>query len=388
MKMLRLPRSQVRLGMKLPWSVRDENCVLLLAKGFVLLDQEQLDALLVRGAFVDEEEVRAAAEAAAHKLLISGGDPRKSLGAIASIFGAWDQTTEALKLLLSVQLKEPDFPSRMQAFAQHIIATFDVNPEFGIYRTVRQDHAQNFYYGYTHAVYTATLCILIARHLQWPSSRILSVVQAALTMNMTVFQLQGQMAAQDHPMRDKQKAALMVHPTQAVELLRTGGVADTEWLDAVEQHHEHADGTGYPSGRSDISEMAAVLRVADVFMARISPRTFRAAISPKDAIGLLYREEKGGILATAVVKEFGIYPPGDFVKLASGELGVAVQRTDNARAPIVAAITDASAHPIAKTVRRDTRTPEFAIVEGVQEKAMLKHLAPERLYGFSPVPTP
>lgn len=387
MKLLRLPRSQVRLGMKLPWNVRDANCVLLLAKGFVLLDQAQLDELLMRGAFVDEVEARAAAaEAASNKLLISGGDPRKSLGAVASVFGVWDQTTETLKLLLSDQLKDPDFPGRMRAFAQHMIATFDVNPEFGIYRTVRQDHAQNFYYGYSHAVYTATLCLLIGRHLGWSPERILSVVQAALTMNMTIFELQGQMAAQDHPMRDKQKAVLMVHPTQAVELLRTCGITDTEWLDAVAQHHEHADGSGFPSGRTDMTEMAAVLRVADVFMARISPRTLRAPVSPKEAIGLLYREEKGGELATAVIKEFGIYPPGDFVKLASGELGVVVQRTDNARAPVVAAITDTAAHPIAKTVRRDTRTAEFAIVEGAPDKALLKHLAPERLYGFSPVP--
>lgn len=68
-------------------------------------------------------------------------------------------------------------------------------------------------------------------------------------------------------------------------------------------------------------------------------------------------------------------------------MGVVVQRTTNAKAPIVAAITDTQGHPIAKTVRRDTGLPEFAILATVTDKTMLKRLPPERLYGFSMVPT-
>ncbi len=387
MKLLRLPRSKVRIGMALPWNVRDENSLLLLSKGHLVVDQHLLDALLLRGAFVDEEEVRsAAAEAAAAKLLISGGDPVKSMGTTTSVFELWDQTTQTLKDLLSDPAQEADFPARADAFAVHLVEIFDINQDIGIYRSVRQDHAQNFYYGYTHAVLTAMVCILLSRHLQWANSATMSLVKAALTMNMTVFELQGQMAGQDFPARDKQRAELHAHTTQARALLEHHGVTDADWLDAVEQHHERADGQGYPSGRKDISDLAATLRVADVFMAKITPRTLRAAVSPKDAITQQYRDDKGGPLSTALIKEFGIYPPGDFVKLASGELGVVVQRTANARAPIVASITDTHGHPVAKTVRHDTGVAEFTIVEAVADKTLLKRLAPERLYGFSVAP--
>jgi hypothetical protein len=154
----------------------------------------------------------------------------------------------------------------------------------------------------------------------------------------------------------------------------------------VAQHHEHPDGTGYPAGIKDISEIATTLRVADVFMAKITPRTLHAAIAPKEAITQLYRDDKGGPLSTALIKEFGIYPPGDFVRLASGELGLVVERTDNARAPIVASITDRVGHPTPKTVRHDTGQAEFAIVGEATDKALLKRLAPERLYGFASAP--
>lgn len=386
MKLLRIPRSQVRLGLALPWNVRDAAGTLLLSKGYLVVDQKQLDELLERGAFVDEVEARAAAaEAAAAKLLISGGDPAKSVGKESSLFELWDRTTETLKALLAHPASEPDFPGRVQAFAQHLIALVDSNPDIAIYRAVRQDNAQNFYYGYTHAVLTAVTCILISRHLGWNQASTMSLVKAALTMNMTIFELQGQMAAQDHPPRDKQRAALQAHPAQARELLEKNGVSDVAWLDAVSQHHERADGTGYPTGCTEIGDMAAVLRVADVLMAKIAPRTLHPAITPKDAITQLYRDDKGGPLSAAVVKELGVHPPGDFVKLASGELGIVLQRTANARAPIVACITDRSGHPVAHTERRDTAQAEFAIVAAANDKTMLKRLAPERLYGFASV---
>lgn len=388
MKLLRLPRAKVQLGVALPWNVRDEHCTLLLSKGHIVEDEHLLEALLARGAYVDEEEAKAAAkEAAAGKLLISSGDPRNSIGTPVSVFGLWDQTTDGLKKLLSDMAPESDFPGRLDAFATQLVATFDLNPDIAIYRSVRQDNAQNFYYGYTHAVLTAMVCILMARHLQWPHPRLMGLVKAALTMNMAIFELQGQMAAQDHPMRDKQRAALLLHPGQAAEALKNSGVTDAEWLDAVAQHHERADGTGYPTGRTDVAEMATVLRVADVYMARITPRTLRAAVSPKEAVTQFYKDDNGGPLSTALIKELGIYPPGGFVKLASGELGIVVQRTANARAPIVASITDTSGHPVAKTVRHDTAQAGFAIVEAVGDKTLLKRLAPERLYGFSSAPT-
>lgn len=387
MKLLRLPASKIHLGMVLPWNVRDLNGLLLLSKGHLVTDQHMVDELLLRGAFVDEEEVKATvADAARKKLLISGGDPVKSIATATSIFDLWDQTTDALKIILADPASEPDFPARMQAFSLHLVEIFDINPDIGIYRAVRQDNAQHFYYGYTHAVLTAMLCILTARHLEWAKDSITTLVNAALTMNMTIFELQGQMASQDHAPREKQLALLRNHPTDAAAILRKNGVTDAQWLQVVEQHHERKDGSGYPTGTTDISEMAAILRLADVFIAKITPRTLHPAVAPKEAFTQLFRDDKGGPLSTAMIKEFGIYPPGDFVRLASGELGIVVKRTSNARAPIVASITDRQGHFVHKTERHDTGQAEFAIVGEAMDHALLKRLAPERLYGYASVP--
>jgi HD-GYP domain-containing protein (c-di-GMP phosphodiesterase class II) len=378
MKLLRLPRSKVQLGAPLPWNVRDEQCHLLLSKGHVIESEEQLDALLQRGAFVDAEEVRST-------LLVAHPGHQNTVAAPLNLFAYWDQTTDELRTLLTHVEKQSDFSAHADQFARHLIELLDLNPDYGIYRCVRQDHAPHFYYGYLHAVHVATLLILMARHLEWSAERTMSLVKAALTMNLAILDLQGKIASHDDPLTEAQRATLRQHPADSAALLEKAGVTDADWLAAVAQHHERSDGTGYPAGRTDICELAAALRAADVFIAKISPHALRPTLSPQDAVRDLYRDDKGGPLATALIKVFGIYPPGDLVKLASGEFGIVVQRTDNAKAPIVASITDTSGHPVTRTLRHDTSQAEFAIQGHVSDKSLLKHLAPERLYGFSKV---
>ncbi len=385
MKVLRLPRSKVHLGAPLPWNVRDEAGQLLLSKGHFILNEHQLEELLERGAFVDVEEIRAAARE-------EQPPAAPTVVAPPNLFGLWEQTPQALKNLMADPSAHAhadgarDFGAELDQFAGHVLALVDSSPDIAIYRSVRQDHAQNYYYGYAHALHTGVLCVLLTRHLHWPAARTRTLLKAALTMNLSIFELQGQMAAQDVPMRDRQRAELHKHPELAVERLQQRGITDADWLQAVAQHHEHADGSGYPLGITTICDMAQALRVCDVFMSKITPRVLRPAVTPQEAVRQVYQDDHGGPLSNALIKEFGIYPPGDFVKLASGELGVVVQRTANARAPIVASITDTAGHPVARTQRHDTGQPEFAIVGTASNPALLARLPPERLYGFAQGP--
>ena len=64
-----------------------------------------------------------------------------------------------------------------------------------------------------------------------------------------------------------------------------------------------------------------MLRMADIFMARISPRAIRTPMNVQDAARQMFRDDNGGAMSSAIIKVLGIYPPGNLVKLASGELG-------------------------------------------------------------------
>ncbi len=386
MKLLRLPRSKVRLGEPLPWNIRDENTRLLLSRGHIVESEEMLEALLARGAFVDVEEARAAA----HLESTTGPDAGvlSALKRPQNLFSLWDQSTEDLRKLLEKVPQTPLQPQRIAEFAAWLIELVDKDVDVAVYHMVRQETAHLYYYGYNHCLHTAVLCLLMTRRLHWPPSRSLSLVQAALTMNLPILHLQGEMADQDEPMRESQKAQIRPHPQLAAQWLTDAGVTDADWLTAVAQHHEHADGTGYPQGLTEVADIAVALRVADVFMAKISPRKLRAALSIQEAARQLFREDHGGALSTAVIKEFGIYPPGDLVRLACGEIGVVMRRTDSAKGPIVAALTDEHGHPTVHTVQRDTRQAAYAITGGMEDKSLVARLPPERVYGYTTLTPP
>lgn len=381
MKLLRLPRSKVRLGEPLPWSVRDESTRLLLSRGYVIESEEQLEELLTRGAFVDIEEARAVA----HQDEMAAQE-RANLSALKrpqNLFSLWDQTAQELRQILGDQPESAPPPGQITDFSARLMALVDQDVDMALYHVVRQESAHLYYYGYNHAIHTAVLCLLMARRLQWPQARLLSLMHAALTMNLSILQLQGVMAEQDEPMRESQKIQIQAHPELAVRWLSEAGVTDGDWLAAIAQHHEHADGTGYPQGRADPCDLAIALRVADVFTAKISRRKLRTALPIQEAARQLFREDHGGPLSSAVIKEFGLYPPGEVVKLACGEIGVVMRRTDSVKCPLVAAITDERGQPSVHTVQRDTSLPAYAIVGSVADKSLVARMPPERIYGYN-----
>lgn len=63
-------------------------------------------------------------------------------------------------------------------------------------------------------------------------------------------------------------------------------------LDGILYHHEHFDGTGYPSGLrgNQIPRQARIIQIADVFDALTSSRSYRSAYSWREALNVLSEE--------------------------------------------------------------------------------------------------
>ena len=372
MQLLKLVQGQVRLGEPLPWGIRDAQGKLLLGRGHLVESEAQLAALQQRGASVDIEEVRAAAARAE-------AEKKRQ----PSLFGQWEQVLWQLDRVLRSVEAEPAFATRLDDLARHIAALTLRDPDIAIYLTVRQDPKRLTIYALAHAVHCALVGLLMARRLGWDQPRTATLMRAALTMNIAILDLQGRMAAQGVPATPVQMEQIRAHPLRGVELLRAAGVADEAWLEAIAHHHEHPDGLGYPAGLSEVGELATVLRWIDVFMAKMAPRALRAPLSTQAAARQLFQDTGGSEAAAAIIKEFGIYPPGEFVQLKSGEMAVVVRRAANASAPMAASITDRQGMPIVNTVPRDTSRPDFAITGLATNKALVLRVPPERLFGLA-----
>jgi hypothetical protein len=86
-------------------------------------------------------------------------------------------------------------------------------------------------------------------------------------------------------------------------------------------------------------------------------------------------------LAVFIVKELGVYPPGAFVKLQSGELAIVIHRGNNPKAPAVKALVGPRGAPFDKPMLRKTEIREHEILD-VVERDTIVTIDLHKLWGY------
>jgi hypothetical protein len=370
----------IAVGQPLPFKVIDGHGRLLLAAGQKIIDERQIGALFERGASVEYAEVevlrrtrqRGSAAAAAHASAVRE----------TTLFDRWERHLWALDTVLRGVAHHSAQRAEIETLAAEHIALVDRDADAALFLCVRQDDRRLALYGLTHALHTATVLLLSGRLLGWAPARLQTLVCAALTMNVSIIELQARMAAQTDPPTKRQLDEIRAHPAASTRLLEGSGVDDAEWLQAVDEHHELPGGGGYPRQLQQPCEAARLLRVADVFMAKISPRALRPPMLPQLAARQLFQEESGGVLAAAVIKAVGVYPPGDFARLRNGDVAVVMRRATPKTGVLTMGVLDAHGRPLVKAPKRDAGEPEFAITGPVLDRAGLPRVLPEQVYGL------
>ena len=358
-------KHRLRVGAPLPFNVRQADHTLLLARGQVVGSATQMEALFERGMLVDMAELETPRERIM-KL------PRNLLPALWE--RSIDQAGQALRAL-----PNDGFETVLHDVAEPLVALVERDPDLAIFQVLRQHGNHHAQYGVNHAVHCAIAVFLAAHRLGLGEPDVQRAFKAALTMNVSMFELQGQLATQIAALTPPQRDAIHAHPQRSVQMLQVAGVSDPEWLEAVAQHHERADGSGYPDGLRDVAPLAALLQRCDVYTAKLSPRRSREALTADVAARRMFVANPGDPTAAAIIKEFGVYPPGCFVRLASGETGMVVRRGASAHTPMVAAMTDARGASLAEPVTRDTGMAAHAIVAALGAGSASPQVARDKL---------
>ncbi len=357
-------RSRIQLGAPVPFNIRSQDHTLLLARGQVIRDEDQLDALFDRNALAEAEADNLKAEV--------------KTASVEQLPALWASSIDRVgRTLLMPDL--PGFAQALQDAAEPVLALVERDPDLAIFQVVRQEAAGKNSYGIAHSVHTAIASHLVGLRMGWDTNTVARVFKAALTMNLSIIELQGRLATQLTPLTAAQRQAIQEHPTRSMEMLQASGVTDADWLAAVGNHHETSEGTGYPRGARDICDMAGLLRRVDIYTAKLSPRNTRTALPANRAGRDLFLQDGQHPMAAAVVKEFGIYPPGCLVELHCGEIGVVIKRGPRADTPVVASLMGSNGVALAEPRRRQTECDGFGVVGVVPESALRVRVSPEKL---------
>lgn len=399
MPVVQLSPTVLRLGVPVPFALRDVSGHLLVPRGAMLESEAQRLQLIARGVYVDENDSEQFKKALAGKVdsmlrqnallgQIASAQPNAGeLAAAANGQGrrladpiaAWsDLLARANTLLRDPQ--PADFVARISALDQEALDLLDADPDAALLTLIHSTINDTHYYSVTHAMLVAAVCELAARQVPgWAAEWRPSLRRAALTMNIAMTALQDHLATQDAPLTPRQREIIDTHAARAVAQLRELGVTDDLWLQAIENHH--ASLPGPLAELPTMMQLARLIQRADIFAARLSPRKLRQAMSATAAAKAAYLDErqKPDEAGAAIIKALGIYPPGSYVRLASLEVAVVVRRGRRANEPVVASIVSRAGTPLGEPAVRDTRQKTYEIIGGVPPHEVLVRLNLARL---------
>ncbi|MDD5387784.1 MAG: HD domain-containing protein [Gallionellaceae bacterium] len=325
------------IGQPLPWDVYSESGVLIAGAGLVLADEAQFNRLATRALFREGE----------------GGE-----AADAPLGRLVDLAKQA-----ETCLKHPE-AGAIQVVARDLLALRRADVDACLGYSCLAPLARP---SVSHALRVLFVAGLLAEHLDFSDAEQESLAAAALTMNAASLDLHDRLHAYAGVVPEADRTTLRGHPQASVAWLERAGVSDLFWLDAVRQHHENMDASGYPGGLpgSAISLAARVLRVADFYCAKISGRHYRPPKSASFAFQELFGRERAHLdsqIAAQLLRRMGIYPPGTLVRLANRETACIARRAPNGAARWAVSVLDARERMLEPPQTRDITSRNHAII--------------------------
>ena len=351
MEKRRIQADELAIGSVLPWDAFDDRGRLLLRKGEVVSRSSQIEGLISRGLFIEHLEPRRA------RFMPYRAGP----SAVSPILEA----RRRLELLCAPEALREGWAEHVLYLRELVAEACKVSQDAALATALFERQER---YSIRHSIDVAVACHIVGTELEMDPDVLTSTVAAALTMNMSILELQDQLQAQKEPLSDLQREVIQRHPEETTTLLRAYGVTDKVWLQAVLCHHEALDGSGYGQGIAgdEISLPAQLVSLGDVYCARISSRKYRRALRPNAALKALFLDQGKKVsqdLAGHFIKAIGVFPAGSPVRLANGEIAVVTQRGEKATTPHVCSIIGPHGMPLMKPIERKTSTPGYSVRE-------------------------
>ncbi len=143
-----------------------------------------------------------------------------------------------------------------------------------------------------HSQRVSNLSVAIARELNLPQSQINELRLAGLLHDIGKIGVRESVLNKPGRLTRKEFAMVKRHPEIGEHILRPI-VDSADILEAVRNHHEHYNGSGYPDGlkNNEIPLAARILAVSDAYAAMTSERPYRKSMSADAALDEIARHK-------------------------------------------------------------------------------------------------
>lgn len=179
-----------------------------------------------------------------------------------------------------------------------------------------------------HALNVCIIALLLGRAFGLGRDEMMDLGVGSLLHDVGKLEIAARLRHRDESFTAAETQAYQQHVVKGVAIAQTMGLAPGPLL-IIAQHHEHADGSGFPQriNMDRMSTGARIVALVNRFDGLCNPLITSKAMTPHEALSLMFAQGRNRFDATmlnAFIRMMGVYPPGSTVQLTDDRYALVV----------------------------------------------------------------
>ncbi len=179
-----------------------------------------------------------------------------------------------------------------------------------------------------HAMNVTVISLLLGRTLGLAEAEMLDLGVGALTHDIGKLEVADRFRHADDKFSSTEMNAYRDHVAKGVLQGRRMGLSAGA-VDVIGQHHEHADGSGFPQhlGGDRMSTASRIVALVNRYDNLCNPQTRTLALTPHEAVSMLFAQGRTRYDATVLntfIRMMGVYPAGSLVQLTDDRYAMVI----------------------------------------------------------------
>jgi putative nucleotidyltransferase with HDIG domain len=180
----------------------------------------------------------------------------------------------------------------------------------------------------THSLNVTVVSMLLGRAMGLSDAELRDVGLGALLHDIGKTDLPDRVRWRDEHFTAAELQFYQEHVAHGVSLARKMKLSPQAML-VIAQHHEQADGKGFPQRlpAERISAAARIVALVNRYDTLCNPLNPAKGLTPHEALSLIFAQMKSrfdALTLSAFIKMMGVYPPGSVVELTDGRFALVV----------------------------------------------------------------
>lgn len=212
-------------------------------------------------------------------------------------------------------------------------------------------------YLFRHSVNVCVLSLIVAKSLFASKDKLKELAVGALLHDIGKAFVPEEILHKNGPLTDEETEKVQEHTKFGYTLLSKYDTISLFTRHIPYQHHERADGSGYPRGltNNQMVDYAKIVNLVDSFDAMTSDRPYRDGMKTSVAIKELFKMRKAfdPKIMKIFLRSVAPFPMGEKVRLSNGDVGFVIKINHReVDRPVISVTRDGAKHRVDLSVEK------------------------------------